>query len=333
MRHPTSDTSNRCTPGASSQAARSKAIDEFVDENDFDRLALDAFRGGDGLLYGVPRDMQTVVLLYDSEILAAHGFDAPPDDWDALADVSGAISDGGEAVGLALTAEPWNWLPFLYQSGGELVTDGRAQLDSEQAQLALDYYVELVRTGSAIVPPAGLAPSDEYFPYGAHDEAVRLLADGQVAMILAPNNVLELAIKENRGSILAAATPSGPAGRATIAYVTGLGAYTELTPGSASFIQQGTSPAAQNIWAESVQFMPTRPALYDDYLALHPEAAAFVDAIGYARQWQPPSATFEQLQEFDRSAREPLAAALRGEVSTGEALARMQALANEFLLG
>ena len=307
-------------------------VDDLVDPSEFDPLALDTFRGEDGLLYGVPRDMQTVVLLYSAEILAANGFDAPPDNWEQLAEIAGAISAGGESVGLALTGEIWNWLPFLYQSGGDLVSGGEARLDSEEAFVALGFYVDLVLSGAAVVPPAGLEPTEENFPYGSHAEAVRLLAEGEVAMILAPNNALELAVEEGRDDIVAAAVPAGPAGLATIAYVTGLGAYTDLRPEATAFIEQGTSPASQGLWAESLQFMPTRPAVYDDYLALHPEAAAFVEAIGYARQWQPPRATFEELKTFDRLSREPLAAAVSGEISTDEALAELQSLASELLV-
>lgn len=310
-----------------------RPVDELVAPSEFDPLAIEAFRGGDGRLYGVPRDMQTVVLLYDRDILSANGFETPPGNWDELAETAAAISASGEIAGLALTGEFWNWLPFLFQSGGELVAEGEARLDSDEARVALDFYVGLVLDGAAIVPPVGLEPTDESFPYGSHTEAVQMLGSGDVAMVLAPNNALEFAINEGLDNIAAAVLPQGPAGPATIAYVTGLAAYRDLGPGAAAFLRRGTSPEAQSLWSESLQFMPTRPALYDDYIDRHPGARAFVEATGHARHWQPPQVSFENLKSFDRLSREPLAAALRGEVPADDALADLQSLAEQLLVG
>lgn len=307
-------------------------VSGLVDRDDFFPITVDAFTVPSGELAGIPRDVQTIALVFNGPLLDELGLEAPQT-WDDLAVVSRAVADGtgGETAGLALTGEPWNWLPFLYQAGGALVVDNTATLNTAEAERALSFYVELVQSGAAIAPEEALEPSDATFPYEAHRRSMELLEDREVAMVLAPNHSFQEAYESHPDDVRAAPLPTGPAGRATIAYVRGLAAYSPITDESRQFMLDATGEDAQRLWFDTQQFMPTRRSLVGEYLDRHPAAEPFVRSIEDAVSWQPDTARFDDLEQFDRQARAPVAAALRGELTAGEALQELQSLAVEFL--
>ncbi|WP_433271946.1 ABC transporter substrate-binding protein [Actinosynnema sp. CS-041913] len=83
----------------------------------------------DGKFYGVPLRTSTTALLYNRELLKAAGIDSPPRTWDELRATAKALTAEGRwglcfaATGNDLTA---NFLPFLWQAGGEVKDIGGA---------------------------------------------------------------------------------------------------------------------------------------------------------------------------------------------------------------
>ncbi|MFL5575539.1 MAG: sugar ABC transporter substrate-binding protein [Gemmatimonadaceae bacterium] len=100
-------------------------------------------------LFGVPWYVDTRVLFYRSDLLAAAGVTAPPRSWAEWRDAMRRVVEGGHArYGVLLPTNEWNQLTALaLQQGSPLLRDGGrygAFRDSSFAR-ALDFYVGLFR--------------------------------------------------------------------------------------------------------------------------------------------------------------------------------------------
>ncbi|HZP66870.1 MAG TPA: sugar ABC transporter substrate-binding protein [Rudaea sp.] len=110
----------------------------------------------DGTLYGVPWYVDTRLLFYRTDLLAAAGYAAPPRDWDewrrAMAAVKAHDGAGNYAIFLPLNEfEPLLGLA-LQQPDPLLADDGtRGNFESTGFRRALGFYVEMFENGWA--PP------------------------------------------------------------------------------------------------------------------------------------------------------------------------------------
>lgn len=103
-------------------------------------------------IYGVPRDANTIAVYYNVDMFKAAGLDPenPPSTWSELADAAKTLTDRDAGVhGIAFSAVqtdegPFQWLPFVYQAGGDL-----SEINSPEAVEALQYWVDFVEAGSA----------------------------------------------------------------------------------------------------------------------------------------------------------------------------------------
>jgi multiple sugar transport system substrate-binding protein len=97
----------------------------------------------DGTAYGVPWYVETRALYYRTDTAEAAGITAAPTTWDELKATAKALKGQGDAEwGLSLGTKNWQeYVPFLWQNGGQIVTDdGQAALDSPEAVEALTFY-------------------------------------------------------------------------------------------------------------------------------------------------------------------------------------------------
>jgi multiple sugar transport system substrate-binding protein len=105
-----------------------------------------------GRIFGVPRDANTIALYYNADMFRAKGLDPdhPPQTWSALMAAAQKLRDPEKGVygfGFCATQNeegPFQWLPFLYQSGGSI-----DKLDRPEAAAALQFWVDLVNKGVA----------------------------------------------------------------------------------------------------------------------------------------------------------------------------------------
>ena len=104
--------------------------------------------GSDGKLYGVPKDKDTVGLVYNKEMFDAAGV-AYPDDtwtWDTLVEASQKIYDETGKYGYMAYADDqlgyWN---FVYQNGGYILNDDKtaAGFDQPETIEAMKFYIGL----------------------------------------------------------------------------------------------------------------------------------------------------------------------------------------------
>lgn len=109
-----------------------------------------------GRLVGIPWYVDTRVLYYRTDLLAAKGFKHAPQTWSELKAAAKALAaDGG--YGLALGAnDEQQLLPFVWQNGGSLLdAKGKPAVTSPQFVEALTFYVDMFKEKLAPVDAQG----------------------------------------------------------------------------------------------------------------------------------------------------------------------------------
>src|SRR5439155_140863 len=89
-----------------------------------------------GPVYGIPKDFNTLGLVYNKDLFKAAGIAEPTNDW-SWTDLSAAakkLTTGG-VVGLSLPADAARFMPFLWQAGGDL-----ANINNAAGVAATDFY-------------------------------------------------------------------------------------------------------------------------------------------------------------------------------------------------
>ena len=105
--------------------------------------------GSDGRMYGVPKDRDNIVLVYNKEMFDAAGVSYPTADWtwDDLTDASQKIYDATGKYGyMAYNDEQLGYWNFVYQNGGYILdpeTNLHAGYTQPATAEAIKYYVNL----------------------------------------------------------------------------------------------------------------------------------------------------------------------------------------------
>lgn len=91
-----------------------------------------------GKVYGIPKDFNTLGLVYNKDMFKAANVAEPTNDWtwDQLKDAAKKLTKAdGSVVGLSLPADAARFVPFLWQAGGDL-----ANINNAAGQAAVDFY-------------------------------------------------------------------------------------------------------------------------------------------------------------------------------------------------
>jgi multiple sugar transport system substrate-binding protein len=109
-------------------------------------------------VWGVPWYVDTRVVFYRRDILAAAGYDALPQSWDGWVEAMQAVKRLGGPNRYAIFLPTNEWAqPALFglQAGSPLLAEGgtRGAFSAPEFRRAFDFYLELFRTGLA--PPLG----------------------------------------------------------------------------------------------------------------------------------------------------------------------------------
>ena len=164
-------------------------------------------------MWGLPIDGETTGLFYRTDMFEAAGIEEPPKTWDEFEAAAAALTDPAKnQYGYELFASEaaYYWYPWLYQAGGDLLSeDGEILFTSDEAKAAAEYYVNLVK----------YSPKD-YLNSNSYDGRVAF-AQGQVGMYMAGAwfaGVLSDEFPQIDGKWATAPLPEGPAGcKTTIA--------------------------------------------------------------------------------------------------------------------
>ena len=134
----------------------------LLDLNDYieadDAIDLDNYYEGiveiyncDGKQYALPKDHDTIALIYNKEIFDKYGVDYPTNEWnwDDYSAAAQAISEAGKEDGVYGTAMNTNdgqdgWYNFIYDFGGKLITEDKTAsgMDDENTIKAMTYIAE-----------------------------------------------------------------------------------------------------------------------------------------------------------------------------------------------
>lgn len=251
---------------------------EIQDPDDF----YEALRSGftaNGTFYCPPKDFSTLGLIYNKTMFEEAGIDVPTT-WDELRSAAESLTNADEDIyGLSLSADAARWLAFLYQAGGEVLTaDNTMNVNSPEAQQALEYYTGLILDGHAVTP-------DEV-DAGWNGEA---FGKGSVAMTVEGNWIvpfLEDSYPDIEFGI--AELPQGPAGKATLAFTVCYAAPQSASNPEASqaLINYLTGPEGMQAWTDLGLAMPTRKSLRDHWTERFPDLQPFLVGAEYAHPWQ-----------------------------------------------
>ncbi len=105
----------------------------------------------DGKRLGVPWYVETRVLYYRTDLAKKAGITAPPKTWDELKSMARALKQkAGTKYGIGLSTNNWQeWLPFVWQDGGDAFKDGKFAFNSPQATEATAFYKSFFDEGLA----------------------------------------------------------------------------------------------------------------------------------------------------------------------------------------
>ena len=124
-------------------------VEQDYYQNHFSEVSIGNVTASDGRIYGVPKDRDNVVLVYNKEMFDAAGVAYPTADWtwDDMAEASQKIYDATGKYGyMAYNDEQLGYWNFVYQNGGYIL-DPETSLHAGYTQPAtvdaIKYYVGL----------------------------------------------------------------------------------------------------------------------------------------------------------------------------------------------
>ncbi len=118
-------------------------------QNHFSEISIGNASGTDGRIYGIPKDKDNVVLVYNKEMFDAAGVSYPDETWtwDDLTAASQKIYDATGKYGyMAYNDEQLGYWNFVYQNGGYILdpeTNVHAGYTQPATAEAIQYYVGL----------------------------------------------------------------------------------------------------------------------------------------------------------------------------------------------
>ena len=167
-----------------------------------------------GALYGFPNEIDVYALNYNKTLFEAAGIKAPPTTWaEFLADAK-ALADkskGQQGFGLINSWTAGVIHPFaslLASDGGQLVADGKPQLDSPAAKETFALYEKLVKDGLSD-PTMGTSDANTTGPF------LDNFVSGKTGMIIMANwweSALKSGMGAKFGDVATAPIPVGPHG-------------------------------------------------------------------------------------------------------------------------
>ena len=121
---------------------------DIVDTSKFSEVSLSNASGSDGTLYAVPKDKDTVALVYNKEMFDAAGVSYPDESWtwDDLTEASQKIYDATGKYGyMAYGDDQLGYWNFVYQNGGYILNEDKTQAGFTQPATAeaMKFYIGL----------------------------------------------------------------------------------------------------------------------------------------------------------------------------------------------
>ena len=273
----------------------------------------------DGHVYAVPQDVSTLALFYRTDMFESAGLSGPPSTWEeVVADAKALTKDGNYGIGLFGGWGAYEFYPWLWQSGAEVLNDDGTEVvfDSADAVRALQLWVDL----QASAMPPGMATAGE-------DDVRGPFSNGNLAMFTSGPYMTSILDSEKLGDVWAVAPL--PKDKVSASVLGGMDLAVlknsknqEAAQKFLSWLMQDT---IQTKWATDLGFVPVKKSLYDsDAFADNASMKAFGEIIENSRS----RPTIDRAADVDSALGEAVQAALSGASTSKEALDAAAAKAN-----
>ncbi len=187
--------------------------------NHYSDISIGNASGTDGRMYGVPKDRDNVVLVYNKEMFDAAGVSYPDETWtwDNLTDASQKIYDATGKYGyMAYNDEQLGYWNFVYQNGGYILdpeTNIHAGYTQPATVEAIKFYVNLQKND--------WCPDQNYFAETSpgtafFSEVGSMFLEGSWNLLSELKNYPEMVGKWDIAPLPAAPNPASGDGKATI---------------------------------------------------------------------------------------------------------------------
>jgi len=243
----------------------------------------------DGTTYGVPWYVETRLLYYRSDLAKKAGV-TPPETWDDLKAAARAMKEkAGAKYGISLAPNNWQeFLPFVWQNGGDVIEDNEMTFDTPEVVEALDFYKSFFADGlTADSVPEGFDVTQGFIA-GTHP----MFFSGPWHMSL----IEEQGGAKLKGKWDIAAMPEKETGTSFVG-----GSDLVVFNGSGNkeaawaFVKYLLKPDVQRKWYETVSDLPAVQSAWDQgELASDPHLQLFGEQLKDAKS-PPPIAKWEQI--------------------------------------
>lgn len=245
-----------------------KPIDDYVDSsviNSFYPSTLSAFRD-DSNIYGLSKDMNTLVLYYDELAFEKYGMEVPTT-WDELLSTAKEFANKGEYdAGLVLRTDFPRFYPFILQNGGSILdSQGNPNWTDPAVVEAFDFYFnQLIGSGAAKTNKDFNGENEGALT----TKKVPMMISGGWATAYLNENGTDIEWKMTK-------LPKGKTEHTvlfTVAYVMNKNANDPDL--AAEFINFMTNEKSQRMVVDSGLAVPTRMAVADYYIEKNPSLGA-----------------------------------------------------------
>lgn len=263
--------------------------------------ALIEYASWQGTMYSLPMEATNLGIIYNKTLFEEAGLDPerPPQTWDELREYSRRLSvdengDGRyEQIGFFVPAVPssgpqgaymmWQWTPFLWQAGGNLVNEEQTEIlwDEEAGVEALTLWSSIYET-----------QNQRTF---TSEDPLTVMASQQIAMMLdGPWNLPRYAELFSQFDWGVAMLPEGPEKRATVVAGEYLAIFKQSENPDAAwdFVKWMIQPEIQAFWSMESGYLPIRQSVVDvpefqSFLEDNAPQRAFVEQMEFAQAQRP----------------------------------------------
>jgi multiple sugar transport system substrate-binding protein len=266
----------------------------FIDRDGYDLTQLADqgvadFTTTDGGQYGLPRDLNTIVLFYNKTMFDAAGLSYPDESWDwaKLVEVAKQLTkdvNGDGAVDqwgfYTETTDMENyWSELVWQAGGDVMNtdNSKTLLGSPEAAAGIQFLQDLIWKEKVMPDPAMFAEIGDAFEQGK----AAMEANGTWLVPTHTAAGAELGFEFGIAPL-----PKGPAGRFTSVNPTGAVVYkgTKAPDAAWEFVKYLASPDAQELLMKLKASLPvSKEVLAGPYATSFDGADVLAASLEYAR--------------------------------------------------
>jgi arabinogalactan oligomer/maltooligosaccharide transport system substrate-binding protein len=239
-------------------------LSEFVTEEEIAQYlaAPFAYNTWGGGIWGLPQVTDAPALMYNKELLAEAGYDAPPATMEELKEVALAVAANGKK-GIMPPAGAYFFQPFMWAFGGGLIDAETLEIliDSQGTYDAFAYLQDLIDSGAM---DANFDAPNQY------TNNMNAFKEGNAAMIIngpwATSDVLSGPAFADPDNLGIAPIPAGPAGQGSPVGGHGYTIYagSPFVPEALELIRCLNRPENQATLAKELNLIPTVIAAYED---------------------------------------------------------------------